>query len=582
MRMLGRRRQPQAVPRPRGLVGPEAVELFPRRMRAGDTWTETFAVTGYPREVSPGWLAPLASYPGPVDVALHVEPMPNEEAARHLRRQLARLESTRRIEAKRARLSDPELDTAAEDASELGASIARGEGRLFRVGLYVTVRAADEESLAAEVGRVRSLCASLLLDMRPVTFRALQGWITTLPLALDLLRLRRTFDTRSLAAAFPFASAEIDGTSGVLLGRNATTGGLVFVDRFALDNYNQVILARSGAGKSYLAKLQILRALYTGADVLVVDPENEYGRLARAVGGTQITLGADGARLNPLDLAAAGQPEALTEQTLFVHTLAAALLGELSVAERAVLDRAVLAAYERAGITADPSTHTRPAPVLADVVATLEQSPGGAGLADGLHRFTDGSHVGLFDQPTTVAPAGHLVVFSLRDLPAGLKPAGALMAMETIWRTVTRGPRRRRIVVVDEAWLLLRAGGEAGAQFMWRLAKSARKYWCGLTTITQDVDDVIATDLGRAVITNASHRILLRKEAQAVEAIAKVFALSEGERSFLLACPQGEGILILGNERAAVRFVASEREHDLATTKPEELDALEAREVAHG
>ena len=576
----GRKEAAASAARPPGLVGPEAVELFPRRLRTGDAWSETFAVTGYPREVSPGWLAPLASYPGSVDVALHVEPMPNDEAARHLRRQLARLESTRRIEAKRERLADPELDTAAEDAAELGASIARGEGRLFRVGLYVTVRAPDEESLAAEVGRVRSLCASLLLQMRPVTFRALQGWITTLPLGLDLLRLRRTFDTRALAAAFPFASAEIEGASGILLGRNATTGGLVFVDRFTLDNYNQVILAQSGAGKSYLAKLQILRSLYAGAEVLVIDPENEYGRLARAVGGTQVTLGADGARLNPLDLAAAGQPEALTEQTLFVHTLAAALLGDLTVAERAVLDRAVLAAYERAGITADPATHTTPAPLLADVVSILEHLPGGAGLADGLHRFTDGSHRGLFDQPTTVRPEGRLVVFSLRDLPAGLKPAGALMAMETIWRRITRGPRRRRVVVVDEAWLLLRAGGDAGAQFMWRLAKSARKYWCGLTTITQDIDDVVATDLGRAVITNASHKILLRQQTQAVEAIAKVFALSEGERSFLLASPQGEGILILGSERAAVRFVASEREHELATTKPEELEELEAREAS--
>lgn len=580
MRVLSRSRIEQTTRTPQGLIGPEAVEIMPRRMRAGDTWCETFAVTGYPREVGPGWLAPLASYPGPVDVAVHVEPMPSDEAARHLRRQLARLESTRRIEAKRDRLADPELETAAEDASELGASIARGEGRLFRVGLYVTVRAPDEESLAAEVSRVRSLCASLLLEMRPVTFRALQGWITTLPLGLDLLKLRRTFDTRALAAAFPFASAEVEGHAGILLGRNATTGGLVFVDRFALENHNQVVLARSGAGKSYLAKLQILRALYSDVEVLVIDPENEYGRLARAVGGTEIELGAEGAGLNPLDLAAAGRPEAVTEQTLFMHTLVAALLGDLSVAERATLDRAVLSAYEHAGITADPRTHRQATPLLADVVACLDALPEGSGLADGLRRYATGSHTGLFNRPTTVRPDGHLVVFSLRNLPAELKMSGALMAMETIWRRVVRGERRRRIVVVDEAWLLLRAGGDAGAQFMWRLAKSARKYWCGLTTITQDVDDVIATDLGRAVVTNASHKILLGQEPQAIEALGSAFGLSQGERSFLLTCSRGEGVLILGNERAAVRVIASEREHLLATTDPEELATIEAREEA--
>jgi type IV secretory pathway VirB4 component len=263
-----------------------------------------------------------------------------------------------------------------------------------------------------------------------------------------------------------------------------------------------------------------------------------------------------------------------------MHTLVGALLGDLSVAERATLDRAVLSAYERAGISADPRSHARPAPRLIDVAGILGSMSGGSGLADGLRPYTTGAHTGLFDRPTPVRPEGHLVVFSLRNLPAEQKMAGALMAMETIWRRVVRGERRRRIVVVDEAWLLLRAGGDAGAQFMWRLAKSARKYWCGLTTITQDIDDVIATDLGRAVVTNASHKILLGQEPQAIEALGSVFGLSQGERSFLLTCSRGEGVLILGTERAAIRVIASEREHLLATTDPAELAAIEAREEA--
>ena len=572
------RRKARPTPPP-GVLGPEAMEILPRRLRAGDTWSETFAVTGYPREVSPGWLAPLLAYPGPVDVALYVEPVQNSEAARHLRRQLARFESTRRIEAKRERLGDPELEAAAQDAAELAGALARGEGRLFRVGLYVTVRAATEDALEREVHRVRSLCASLLLDTRPVTFRALQGWLTTLPLGIDALRLRRTFDTKALAASFPFASAELDAASGIFFGRNATTGGLVFIDRFALENHNQVILARSGAGKSYLAKVHILRSLYAGIEVLVVDPENEYERLARAVGGTVIRLGPGRDRLNPLDLALAGKAEAVTEQALFVSTVVSTLLAEISGQERAALDRAVLGAYEEAGITPDPRTHARPAPLLGHVLGQLRRMPDGQDFAERLEPYTSGSRRALFDTPTTVRPEGHLVVFSLRDLSDELKTAGTLLALDSIWRRVARGKRRPRLVVVDEAWWLVGAGGGTGAQFLQRLAKSARKNWCGLTAITQEVGDLLSTELGQAVVANAAHQVLLGQEAQQIETLARVFNLSDGERNYLLTCDRGHGILSVGTERAAIQVVASEVEHGLATSDPAELAALDEAEA---
>jgi len=571
--LLHRRSRPAPPP---GILGPEAMEVLPRRLRAGETWCETFGVTGYPREVSPGWLAPLLAYPGPVDVALHVEPVGNAEAARHLRRQQARFESTRRMEAKRERLGHPELEAAASDAAELAGELARGEGRLFRVGLYVTVRAPDEETLDREVSRVRSLCASLMLDTRPVSFRTLAGWLTTLPLGIDALLLRRTFDTKALAASFPFASAELDTAGGIFLGRNATTGGLVFVDRFALENHNQVVLAKSGAGKSYLAKVQILRSLYAGIEVLVIDPENEYERLARAVGGAVVRLGPRGERLNPLDLAHAGQPDAVTEQTLFLHALAASVLEEVSPEEKAALDRAILAAYERAGVTSDPRTHARPAPLLAHVLGCLRQMPDGIGLAGRLEPYTSGSHRALFDKPTTVRPEGHLVVFSLRDLSDELKTPGTLVALDAIWRRVAHGERRPRVVVVDEAWWLVGAGGDAGARFLQRLAKAARKHWCGLTAITQEVGDLLSTELGHAVVANAAHQVLLGQEAQEIAALSRVFNLSEGERNYLLTCDRGQGILAVGTERAALQVVASEAEHRLATSDPRELVRLEA------
>lgn len=558
------------------MLGPDSIEIQPKRLRIGDEWCESFAVTGFPREVGPGWLAPLLSYCGRMDVALHIEPMRNDVAAGHLRRQIARLESTRRIEASRSQLPDPEIEVAAADAIDLAAGIARGDGRLFKLGLYFTVKASTPETLEAEVHKVRALAASLLMDPRPVTFRAFDGWLTTLPIGIDAIGLRRTFDTKALSSCFPFASAELSSQDGIFYGKNVSTGSLVFCDRFALENHNQVIMARSGAGKSYLAKLILLRSLYQGIDVLVVDPENEYERVAESVGGTVLRLGGGRARLNPLDLSSPGTDDALFNQVLFVHTLVKTLIGELSSTERTHLDNGLLAAYERAGIsTNDPLTHNRPAPLLWDVVDILSQSPDGTSLAHRLAPFVSGSHRGLFDLPTTVRPEGHLVVFSLRDLPDELKAAGTLLALDSIWKKVSRGERKRRMVVVDEAWWLLRSDNVQGAAFLNRLAKSARKHWCGLTTITQDAADVLSSDLGQAIITNSSTQILLGQSPQAIDSLAKAFNLSEGETSYLLSCDRGQGLFCMGTERAAIRVIASDAEATHITTSPSELQEME-------
>ena len=356
-----RRRRREAAGTTLGVALPDGVEVEARRLRVADGLRQTFAVTGYPREVRLGWLEPLVTHPGPADVSLHVEPIPAAIAADQLRRQLARLESSRRIDAAKGRLADPALDVSATDARDLADRLARGEGRLFSVGLYATVRGGDADDLDGEATRLRGLLDSLLLDTVPATYRALPGWLTTLPIGLDLLRLRRTMDTAALAAAFPFASAELSDPSGVLWGHNARSHGLVFWDRFAQPNYNAVVLARSGAGKSYLAKLELLRSLYTGVEVAVIDPEDEYARLAHAVGGAYVHLGATGVRLNPFDLD--DQPDALTRRALFLHTLIGVLLGEpLDPAARAAIDTAIIAAYTAKGISADARTHRRAAP----------------------------------------------------------------------------------------------------------------------------------------------------------------------------------------------------------------------------
>jgi type IV secretory pathway VirB4 component len=563
-----------------GVPGP-AVQIAARHLTLDASVCASFAVVGYPREVGPGWLEPLLTYPGRLDVALHIEPIPQMVAADRLRRQLARLEATSHADADRGRLVDFAAEAAAEDAYELASRLARGQGRLFRLGLYLTVHAPDQQALSVEAERVRALAASMLLDAKPATFRALSGWLSTLPIGLDLLKMRRAFDTAALAAAFPFTSPDLTAHVSehpVLYGVNADSSSLVLWDRFAQDNHNSVILARSGAGKSYLAKLEILRSLYCGVHVMVVDPEDEYGRLAAAVGGLHINLGAPGIRLNPFELppGAHNTPDALTRQALFIHTLTAVLLGQPpSPTEKAALDRAILAAYHAAGITTDPRTWTRPAPVLADLAGALSADPDtpSVELAGRLAPYVTGTHKGLFDGPTTIRPAGHLLVFGLRDLPEEIKPAGVLLTLEAIWRQVADPYNRRpRLVVVDEGWLLMRQ--DEGARFLFKMAKSARKHWAGLTVITQDAADVLGTPLGQAVVANAATQILLRQAPQAIDAITTAFGLSDGERHKLLAARRGTGLLVSGTSRVSFEIVASAAEHALATTDPAELEEM--------
>lgn len=591
-----KRRQPAAA----SAFAPEAIEVHPRHLQIGGDWVASFALAGYPREVHPGWLQPLLTSPSRLDVSLHIEPIDPAVAADRLRKQLGKLESGRQHSAAHGRLQDPEVEAATEDAHDLSERLARGEGRLFRVGLYLSIHASSEDELVEEVSALRAMTASLLMDAKPTTYRSLQGWITALPMGLDQIGMTRTFDTAALSAAFPFTSPDLpppDPTSastaaGVLYGYNLGSQGLVHWDRFACENANSVILGRSGAGKSYLVKLEALRSLYRDVEISIIDPEDEYARLAGAVGGTYFPLGAEGVHLNPLDLPIHTRPDGrrsapadgLTRRSLFLHTLLSVLFGQsLNADERAVLDQAVTVTYEQAGITSDARTWTRPAPLLADLRAVLADVGGSTAseLATRLQPFTQGAFRGLFDGPTTTPPEGHLLVFSLAHLPDELKPAGTLLALDTVWRRIAQpATRRPRLCVVDEAWLLMHQ--QAGADFLWRMAKSARKHWCGLTVATQDVGDVLGTDLGKAVIANAATQILLRQAPQAIDDIVSTFALSEGERQFLLSADTGQGLLSTGTHRVALQAIASNAEHELITTDPAELAALSTSRDATG
>lgn len=579
------------------VAGPDTVEVSAKHLRLGDGYTATLAVTGYPAEVGAGWLEPLLCYPGRLDVALHIDPVPPAEAARRLRKQQGKLESSRRSTADAGRLADPELDAAAADAADMATALARSESKLFSVAIYLTVHAASREELDAEVEQVTSIAAGLLLETQPASFRQVQGWTSTLPLGVDQLAMRRSMDTPALAAAFPFTSADlpaVDPTprarvSGRLYGANASSSGLVFWDRWAQDNYNSVTLARSGAGKSYLTKLEALRSLYPHptadgqieppTQVFVIDPELEYQRLAHLVGGSYLRLGAAGVRINPFDLPnqTDGDADALTRRSLFAHTLTAVLLGQdLTPAERAVLDRATTATYHAKGITTDPRTWARPAPQLADLADALQADgdPNARDLAARLAPYVTGAYRGLFDGPTTHPIDSHLVAISLRDIPDELRAAGTLIALDAIRRQVAHTRRRRRrLVIVDEAWMLMTQ--EQAARFLYRFAKSSRKDWAALAFVSQDPEDVLSSDLGKAIIDNSATQVLLRQASQAIDTVADAFGLSDGERGWLLAGRPGDALLLSGTTtRVAFHALAAPAEHAAITTDPAELAAF--------
>ncbi|MBX6358278.1 MAG: ATP-binding protein, partial [Micromonosporaceae bacterium] len=553
------------------------LQVTPTHVRVGDGYAATYAVCGYPAEVGPAWLGPLLSYPGRVTVAVHTEPVPAPIAAPMLTRQRARLESTRRIDAERGKLSDPSVEAAATDAAGLAERVARGASKLHHAAVYVTVHGRTLDELHATAAGVRSAAASMLLDLQPATFRHHLGYTTTLPLGVDALGMRRIFDTESLAAAFPFASGDLAApapgqlasTEAVLYGVNTTSHGVVMWNRWAQDNHNSVVLARSGAGKSYFVKLEVLRSLYQGVEVAVIDPEDEYTPLAGHVGGTVIQLGAPDVRLNPLDLPVHTHPTAFRDHQLTLHTIIKVMVGAVPPpAERQALDRAITATYTAAGITHDPATWGRPAPLLRDLAAALaaDADPAAQQMAARLAPWVSGTFKDLFDGPTSTRPEGHLVVWSLRHLPDELRTIGTLLTLNHIWGRIDlpTSRLRRRLVVVDEAWLLMRDG--EGARFLSHMAKAARKRNAGLTVVTQDAADVLGSDLGLAVVSNAATQVLMRQSPQAIDAVVDAFGLTGGEARLLLSAGRGEGLLVAGRSRVPFRSQASGSEHRLAVT----------------
>ena len=554
-----------------GWFGPGGLEVSPQHLEIDGVFAATLTVTGYPEAVLPGWLEAITTYPARIDISLHAEAVSPLQAASRLRKQRARLESGRRRDAERGRLGDPLVDAAAQDAADLAARVARSSAKLFRAALHLTCYAETPEELDALVLEIRGLLAAQLATATSATYRQYEGWISSLPMGLDRLGPRRTLETEALAACLPLASPDLPMTeAGVLVGVNTASGLPVFWDRWSQQNHNSLVLGASGSGKSFFAKCDLLRELCQGTHAFVIDPDGEYVNLAQAVGAVVLELGKPGVRINPLDLPdpQAAEPDTLARKALDVHALVEVLAGtEQARAGRAALDTAIAAAYEQGGITADVRTWNRPAPDLRAVCALMAsgEDPAGTALAAALAPFTTGSHAGLFDAPSTHGQAGHLTVYTLEHLPDQLRPAAVLLVLTEVWRQAQAHDGRQRLALIDEAWLLLHH--PLSAEFLFRLAKSARKKQLGLALVSQDADDLLASRLGTAVAANSATQVLMRQAPQSLDKVADAFALSAGEAQFLASAPRGNA-LITGADgaRVTVLSIADHTEYDLLRT----------------
>lgn len=555
------------------IIAPGAIEVDFNHIKIGGTYFRTLFVSGYPRFVSANWLSPLINFNHSLDIAMYIYPVEGKGILDELRRKIAEMEAEIQTTVERGRLIDPSTKAKLEDARSLQEQLVKGAERFFQFGLYVTIPANSIEELDQISKQVISTLGSLMIISKHATLQMEDGFKTTIPTCSDRLMITRNMDTTSLATTFPFTSSELTSDKGIMYGINEHNDSLVVFDRFTLENANSCLFGKSGSGKSYLVKLEVLRSLILGTEVIIIDPEREYQALSKALDGEFITFGFNSpARINPFDLSPVyeeGQNE-LGLKILSLHSLFKVIMGQLNASEEAILDRALVMTYKIKGITTDPSTQKNPPPLMEDLYKVLigMENTEATSLANRIEKFVKGGFMGIFNQPSNVNIKNPLTVFSLRELEDSLRPIAMFIILDYIWTRVKKD-LKKRVLVVDEAWYLMRYPDSAN--FMYSIAKRARKYFLGLTTITQDVEDFLDSEHGKAIVTNSSIQILMKQSTAAIEKLAKVFYLSEGEKHLLLSADIGEGLFFAGPNHVAIRAVASPEEHRLITTKPEEL-----------
>lgn len=570
----------------RDLVAPASLEFKSNYFMLGTRYCRTLYVYGYPRSVYTGWLSSVINLDEVIDISMYIYPVDSQVVMNNLQRKVTQLEASMEVNAEHGKIRDPGLEAAYQDAEELRDKLQLGSEKFFRFGLYLTLSAGSEDELKFVTHKVETVLGQQMVLTKAASAQQEQGMNSTIPQFSDELKIRRNMDTGALSTTFPFTSADLTQDDGILYGINLHNNGLVIFDRYSLENANMVVFAKSGAGKSFTVKLEALRSMMMGADILIIDPENEYQKLCDAVGGSYIRLSLNSdTRINPFDLPRVvdsddGQDtDALRANLITLHGLLRQMLGAsqvaadgttvnvLSPAEEADLDQALIDTYARVGITSDPLTHNSTPPVMSDLYDTLAHMGGnGPSLAQRLRQYTTGTFAGIFSQQSNVKIDNHMVVFNIRDLEDELRPVAMYIVLNHIWNRV-RTDQRKRMLIVDEAWQLMKYPDSAN--FMFSLAKRARKYYLGLTTITQDVEDFISSPMGRAIVANSSIQLLLKQSPSAVDVLGQVFKLTEEELKRLSNFPVGQGLFFAGQNHVLIQIIASETEQSLIATNPQ-------------
>lgn len=555
------------------IIAPEAIEVDFTFQKINSTYTRTLFVAGYPRAVPANWLSPLINFPHQLFTSMFIFPVDSKEILDNLKRKITEMEAEIQSDLRAGRISNINTEVKLEDARLIREQLAKGAERFYQFGLYVTIQADSKQQLDKVTKAVQSTLGSLLIVSKKATLQMDEGFKTTLPMGVDKLQVTRNMDTTSLATTFPFTSSELTMESGIVYGINEHNESLVVFDRFKMENANMVIFAKSGAGKSYTVKLEILRQLMFGIEVIVLDPEREYEELSKTVGGEYInfTFGSK-TKINPFDLSAVyeeGENE-LGQKIISLHGLLKVMLGEMTAEQDALLDRALVAAYKAKGVTPDPATQANTPPLMEDLYKALIgfENEAANDVAARLEKYITGSFRGIFDQASNLDITNQFTVFSVKEMEDTLRPVAMYIILDFIWTRIKKD-LKKRVLVIDEAWYFMQH--QDSASFIHAMAKRARKYYLGITTITQDVEDFLHNDYGKAIVSNASIQFLMKQSTASIPVLAETFYLSEGERQLLVAADVGEGIFFAGQNHVALQVVASDEEHQIITTNPEEL-----------
>lgn len=555
------------------VIAPSSVEVDFQYIRVGEKFYKTFFVVGYPRYVSPNWLQPLIDFDHSMNISMFVYPTSSPDVLSDLRRKIAEMEATISSQIEEGQVVDPRVRAALDDALAIQDQLAKGVERFFQFSLYITISSDNAKELEEASKKLITTLNSIMMIAKTATLQMEDGFKSTIPLGQDRLFTTRNMDTTSLASTFPFTSATLTQDKGVMYGINEQNGSLVVFDRFSLENANEVVLGKSGAGKSYLIKLEAIRQFMFGSEVIILDPEGEYGALTKTLGGEYVAFTpSNPIRINPFDLSGLyeeGENE-LGLKILSLHGLLRIVLGQLDAAHDAILDRALMETYRQKGITVDPSTQKKEPPLMEDLYKTLlgMEDPAARELALRLEKFIKGSLSGIFNQQSNFDIKNPMTVFSIKALEEELRSVAMHIILDFIWTRV-RKTLKKRLLILDEAWYIMKY--EDSASFVYGIAKRSRKYYLALTTATQDVQDFLSTDYGKAVLSNSSIQVLLKQSPTEIDLISQVFYLSQGEKELLLSADIGEGLFFAGQSHVAIKVIAAPFEHTLITSNPQEI-----------